>query len=108
MNILKKTLLTSALLTCAAAAFAAPQPHEGPMPHPGEKECHAMMGPPPAPVYSVTEQTANPAEALNSVVKNVPALEQGKKYEIRVEVKELPPAPPASQAQDAPAPAPQK
>ncbi|HEM0195773.1 TPA: hypothetical protein U0S31_004415, partial [Escherichia coli] len=38
--------------------------------------------------------TDNPGAALDNAVKNVPALEKGKRYEVRVEVKEVPPAPP--------------
>ncbi|WP_152687274.1 hypothetical protein [Klebsiella aerogenes] len=93
----KKALLTSALLFCAIGTFAASLPHEGAAPYPGDKDCKTMMPPPPAPAYAVTEQTANPTEALNSMIKNVPTLKQGKKYEVRVEVKELPPVPPAPQ-----------
>lgn len=93
MNMMKQALLTSTLLICSASSFAAPQPHEGP--EPGDKGFHAIMPPPPAPTYAVTEQTSKPNEALNNIVKNTPVMEQGKKYEVRVEVRELPPAPPA-------------
>ncbi|WP_058912152.1 hypothetical protein [Entomohabitans teleogrylli] len=100
MNTLKNTLLATVLLSCAAGAFAAPTNHEA-RPQSGPKPCHGMMMPPPAPIYAVSQQTDDPKAALDNVVKNVPELEKGKKYEIRVVVKELPAKP-----ERAPAPAP--
>ncbi|WP_436874311.1 hypothetical protein [Kosakonia sacchari] len=49
-------------------------------------------------VYGVVQQTTAPVDTLNNVVKSLPALENGKRYEVRLEVRELasaPPVPPA-------------
>lgn len=92
MNIFKKTLLAAALTICTVSVFAAPAERTGPAPH----------TPPPAPpLYLIMQQTDSPNETLNNVIKNVPALEKGKRYEIKVEVKELPPV-----VQDMPIPQP--
>lgn len=91
MNIFKKTLLAATLIACTASAFAAPTERTRPAPHNNERP--DLMGPPPAPLYLIMQQTDSPNETLNNVVKNVPVLEKGKRYEIKLEVKELPPAP---------------
>lgn len=95
MNMIKKTLLATVLVTCAASAFAAPNGEHKPEHH--GKQCSEMMPPPPPqpPVYAVIQQSETPKETLSSAIQNVPAPEKGKRYEVRVEVKELPPAPPA-------------
>ncbi|MFV0847026.1 hypothetical protein ACNHQJ_26410 [Klebsiella quasipneumoniae] len=96
MNLMKKTLLATTLLACAAGAFASPDIEMKPAPLP--KGGPAMMLPPPAPTYAVIQQTNSPNDTLNIIVKNVPELEKGKKYEVRLEVKELP-SPPQDRAQ---------
>jgi len=101
MNKFKKALLAATLMACAASAVAAPAERARPAHHNNERP--EMMGPPPAPpLYLIMQQTDSPNETLNNVVKNVPVLEKGKRYEIRLEVKELPPAP------QQPMPAPQQ
>ena len=94
MNKLGKTLIASAVIIFAAGVCAAPD--GGVKPDQAGKERPVRMMPPPhpSPVYAITWQTDAPNDALNTAVKNVPALEKGKRYEVRVEVKELPPAPP--------------
>jgi hypothetical protein len=92
MKMVKNTLIAAALMGCAASAFAAPAASTAPQG--AQPPCPHMMAPKPAPLYSTSMQTQDPVAALESAVKNVPALEKGKKYEIRVEVKELPPPPP--------------
>ncbi|HBM7351618.1 hypothetical protein [Klebsiella oxytoca] len=96
MNLMKRTLLAATLLACTAGAFASP---DNEIQAPLQKGGPAMMlPPPPAPTYAVIQQTDSPNEALNTIVKNVPELEKGKKYEVRLEVKELP-SPPQGPAQ---------
>lgn len=97
MNKMKKTVFAALLVACAASAFAAPNGEH--KPEHSDKPCSHMMPPPPPPIYAVTQQTDSPKEALNSAVQNAPALEKGKHYEIRMEIKELPPVP--HQAPDA-------
>jgi len=92
MNQFKKVLLAATLITCTASVFAAPAERTRAAHHNNERP--EMMGPPPAPpLYLIMQQTDSPNETLNNAVKNVPVLEKGKRYEIRLEVKELPPAP---------------
>lgn len=92
MNLLKKTLLTATLLACTASVIAAPAERTRPAHH--NNEHPEFMGPPPAqPLYLIMQQTDAPNDTLNNAVKNVPTLEKGKRYEIRLEVKELPPLP---------------
>ncbi|MWP55418.1 hypothetical protein GQN25_25835, partial [Escherichia coli] len=52
------------------------------------------------PLYALSQQTTTPAETLSTAVKNIPALEKGKKYEVRVEVREITPPPPAPDMDD--------
>lgn len=89
MNTFKKTVFATLLVACAASAIAAPNGEHKPE-HNG-KPCSHMM--PPPPVYAVIQQTAPPKETLTTAVQNAPALEKGKHYEVRVEIKELPPVP---------------
>lgn len=89
MNMIKKTLFAAAIMTCTFSVFSAPGDEIKPTPD--QKPCPAMMGPPPpAPVYAVTQQTDTPNDTLSNAVKNVPVIEKGKHYEVRIEVKELP------------------
>ena len=97
MNTVKKALLAVTLVACSASVFAAPADMTRPEHHNNGRV--SFMGPPPAPLYLIMQQTDSPNETLNNAVKNVPALEKGKRYEVRLEVKELPPA-----LQDIPAP----
>ncbi|MGE9543937.1 hypothetical protein ACQP8C_06780 [Escherichia coli] len=85
-------LAMTALLGCSALAFAAPQSAaSGLLPPPNQD----VMGTLPAqpPLYALSQQTTTPAETLSGVVKNLPAVEKGKKYEIRVEIREMTPLP---------------
>ncbi|HAX4824344.1 TPA: hypothetical protein JZG04_004653 [Escherichia coli] len=66
--------IATAMMGCSAMALAAPPPAEPPL-------------------YALSQQTTTPAETLNTVVKNIPAVEKGKKYEVRVEVREVTPPP---------------
>ena len=92
MNIFKKALLAVTLTICTASVFAAPTDGTRPAPHRNERA--DLMGFPPAPpLYLIMQQTDSPNETLNNVIKNVPVLEKGKRYEIKLEVKELPPVP---------------
>ncbi|MCL2896233.1 hypothetical protein [Brenneria tiliae] len=100
MQKMTKVSATAALLLALSgagvAAWAAPEavpqqpapvahfPHDGP-----------GFPPPPAPLYEASLQTRNPDEALNKLVANAPKGE-GKNYEVRVSVRELPSAPPAA------------
>ena len=89
MNKFKKALLAATLMACAASAVAAPAERARPAHHNNERP--EMMGPPPAPpLYLIMQQTDSPNETLRNAVKNVPVLEKGKRYEIKLEVKELP------------------
>lgn len=97
MNRVKKALLAVSLLACTASVFATPTDMTRPEHHNSGRA--NFMGPPPAPLYLIMQQTDSPNETLNNAVKNVPTLEKGKRYEVRLEVKELPPAP-----QEIPAP----
>jgi hypothetical protein len=91
MNAFKRVLLTVTLIACTASVFAAPTDITRPEPHNNGRS--NFMGPPPAPLYLIMQQTDSPNETLSNTVKNMPTLEKGKRYEVRLEVKELPPAP---------------
>ncbi|HAX9352486.1 TPA: hypothetical protein JTD69_004010 [Escherichia coli] len=78
-----RILIAAAIMGCSGMVFAAPQPAQPPL-------------------YALSQQTTTPAETLNTVVKNIPAVEKGKKYEIRVEVREV--TPPPAPDMDAPNP----
>jgi len=92
MNMFKKALLTATLITCTASVFAAPVDRVRPAHHNSERP--DFMAPPPAqPLYLIMQQTDSPNDTLSNAVKNVPILEKGKRYEVRLEVKELPPLP---------------
>lgn len=69
-----RILIAAAIMGCSAMASAAPPPAQPPL-------------------YALSQQTTTPAETLSTVVKNIPAVEKGKKYEVRVEVREVTPAP---------------
>ena len=94
MNKIGKMLIAAAVMSFAAGVCAAPDGGVKPDPAGKEHPVRMMPPPPPSPVYAITWQTDAPNDALNTAVKNVPVLEKGKRYEVRVEVKELPPAPP--------------
>lgn len=91
MNIFKKAFLAVTLVACTASVFAAPADMTMPERHNNGRP--NFMGPPPAPLYLIMQQTDSPNETLSNAVKNMPTLEKGKRYEVRLEVKELPPAP---------------
>ncbi|HAW0924450.1 TPA: hypothetical protein JLL08_004588 [Escherichia coli] len=83
-----RILIAAAIMGCSGMALAAPEsaPSAGQLP----------------PLYALSQQTTTPAETLSAVVKNIPAVEKGKKYEIRVEVREV--TPPPAPDMDAPNP----
>ncbi|MEX9839377.1 hypothetical protein [Raoultella planticola] len=55
---------------------------------------NALSAPPPnPPVFNLSVQTEDVNSALEHATKNIPALDKGKKYEVRVEVGELKPQP---------------
>ncbi|HBH9906643.1 TPA: hypothetical protein KYD85_004491, partial [Escherichia coli] len=88
------------IISCSAMAFAAPQPAPSvnqPLPQNPKR-----MAPPPVqpPLYALSQQTTTPVETLSTVVKNIPTMETGKRYEIRVEVREV--APPFALEMDVP------
>ncbi|QHM94645.1 hypothetical protein [Kosakonia sacchari] len=93
MRGLTKIRLATAVMVCTFSVFAAPEGDIKPPP--------LQRDSPPVPgslVYGVVQQTTTPVDTLNNVVKNLPALENGKRYEVRLEVRELasaPPVPPA-------------
>ncbi len=97
-----RILIAATIMGCSAMASAAPQPapSTGQLPPP----CPERLAPPPAqpPLYALSQQTTTPAETLSTVVKNIPAVEKGKKYEVRVEVREV--TPPPAPDMDAPNP----
>jgi hypothetical protein len=97
MRELTKTFFATAFMVCTFSVNAATECDIKPPPL--QRDSPPMQGPAPL-VYGVVQQTNTPVEALNNVVKNLPALENGKRYEVRLEVRELapvpaPPAPPA-------------
>ncbi|HAY0217299.1 hypothetical protein RCM99_10970 [Escherichia coli] len=102
MNKIGKTLIAVSVMTFAAGVCAAPAPDGGVKPDHAANEHPVRMLPPPpqSPVYAITWQTDAPNDALNTAVNNVPVLEKGKRYEVRVEVKELPSAPPKAAVQE--------
>ncbi|MFH6894484.1 hypothetical protein ACHCAL_10555 [Providencia huaxiensis] len=51
---------------------------------------YAFSAPPPPPVFNLMVQTEDVKSALNTAMKNIPAIEKGKKYEVRIEVREHP------------------
>ncbi|MEY0282589.1 hypothetical protein AB7W07_22110 [Providencia rettgeri] len=54
----------------------------------------ALSAPPPNPtVFNLSVQTEDVNSALEHATKNIPVLDKGKKYEVRVEVRELQPYP---------------
>ncbi len=95
-----RILIAAAIMGCSGMALAAPEsaPSAGQLPPP----CPERLAPPPAqpPLYALSQQTTTPAETLSTVVKNIPAVEKGKKYEIRVEVREMTPPLPAPDMDD--------
>ncbi|MFV5711989.1 hypothetical protein AB1F67_18040 [Escherichia coli] len=88
-----RILIAAAIMGCSGMAFAAPQP--APSAEQLPPPCPERLAPPPAqpPLYALSQQTTTPAEILSTVVKNIPAVEKGKKYEVRVEVREVTPPP---------------
>ncbi|HAX4744803.1 TPA: hypothetical protein JZF62_004573 [Escherichia coli] len=84
-----RILIAAAIMGCSGMAFAVPLAEQLPPP------CQERLAPPPAqpPLYALSQQTTTPAETLSTVVKNIPAVEKGKKYEVRVEVREVTPPP---------------
>lgn len=54
---------------------------------------NAFSAPPPPPVFNLMVQTEDVKSALNTAMDAIPAIEKGKKYEVRIEVREHP-APP--------------
>ncbi|EKB8578075.1 hypothetical protein ACS5WW_004494 [Salmonella enterica subsp. enterica serovar Kentucky] len=97
-----RILIAAAIMGCSGMVFAAPQP--APSAEQLPPPCQERLAPPPAqpPLYALSQQTTTSAETLNTVVKNIPAVEKGKKYEIRVEVREV--TPPPAPDMDAPNP----
>ncbi|HBE4346316.1 TPA: hypothetical protein KL740_003517 [Escherichia coli] len=95
-----RILIAAAIMGCSGLALAAPEPapSAGQLPPP----CPERLAPPPAqpPLYALSQQTTTPAETLSAAVKNIPALEKAKKYEVRVEVREITPPPPAPDMDD--------
>ncbi|SEK28690.1 hypothetical protein SAMN04487787_101358 [Kosakonia sacchari] len=90
MRELTKIFFATAFMVCTFSVNAAT---EGDIkPPPLQRDSPPMQGPA-ALVYGVVQQTTTPVDALNNVVKNLPALENGKRYEVRLEVRELPPVP---------------
>ncbi len=87
-SVFGKAVLAAAVVFFSAGVFAAPGGEGTPAP---DRHGHPvmMLPPPPAPLYAVIQQTDNPGTALDNAVKNIPALENGKRYEVRVEVKEV-------------------
>ncbi|ECF0596680.1 TPA: hypothetical protein L1360_002331 [Escherichia coli] len=88
-----RILIAAAIMGCSGMALAAPEP---------APPCPERLAPPPAqpPLYALSQQTTTPAETLSAAVKNIPALEKAKKYEVRVEVREITPPPPAPDMDD--------
>ncbi len=88
-----QVMIAACLLTAGGLAFAIPQSDDVKELHHPE---HGMMmrveGPVP-PVYQSSMQTDNPADALKKLTGDVPALEKGKRYDVHIEVRELPPRP---------------
>ncbi|WP_218071396.1 hypothetical protein [Escherichia coli] len=84
-----RILIAAVIMGCSGMAFAVPQP--APSAEQLPPLCQKQLTPPPAqpPLYALSQQTTTPAETLSNVVKNIPAVEKGKKYEIRVEVREV-------------------
>ncbi|HAW8214985.1 TPA: hypothetical protein JLR76_004322 [Escherichia coli] len=101
-----RILIAAAIMGCSGMALAAPEsaPSAGQLPPPCPERLAPRLAPPPAqpPLYALSQQTTTPAETLSTVVKNIPAIEKGKKYEIRVEVREV--TPPPAPDMDAPNP----
>ncbi|CAI8840410.1 hypothetical protein [Kosakonia quasisacchari] len=95
MGRLTKTFIATAFMVCTFPVIAATDGDVKPPPL--QRDSPPMMGPTPL-VYGVVQQTTTPVDALNTVVKNLPALETGKRYEVRLEVRELAPAPPVPPA----------
>jgi hypothetical protein len=106
MTKMRNILLAASLLGAGTLAFAAPQQqqsepepvahHEGKpqhhrQGHPMRPHCPMMMM---APAYQASMQTSDPNEALKKMTNDVPTLEKGKRYQVSVTVKELPPLPP--------------
>ncbi|WP_226571085.1 hypothetical protein [Mangrovibacter yixingensis] len=95
-----KALVAVCLMAAGATAFAAQQETAKSAHHEGQKMMaprgHGQFMPPMMmpPVYQSSMQTSDPAEALKKLTGDVPALEKGKRYDVRVEVRELPPLPP--------------
>lgn len=92
-----RILIAAAIMGCSGMVFAAPQP--APSAEQLPPPCQERLVPP---LYALSQQTTTPAETLSTVVKNIPAVEKGKKYEIRVEVREV--TPPPAPDMDAPNP----
>ena len=64
-----KKIIAVALFAASASAFSAPPPNP--------------------PVFNLSVQTEDVNSALEHATKNIPTLDKGKKYEVRVEVREL-------------------
>ncbi|MEY0026685.1 hypothetical protein AB7W40_22240 [Providencia rettgeri] len=63
----------------------------------------ALSAPPPNPtVFNLSVQTEDVNSALEHATKNIPVLDKGKKYEVRVEVRELQPHPKEHDVKKAP------
>lgn len=88
MKKLNQGLLAAVLLTAGFAAMANGVNNKSPRPYAGN---HHNM------VYSVTEQTTQPNETIKKLVNNVPKIEDGKRYMIRVSVVEIPEQAPMKQ-----------
>ncbi|SCX44198.1 hypothetical protein [Kosakonia sacchari] len=97
MRRVTSTWFATAFMVCTFSVSAAIEYDIKPPPL--QRDSPPVPGPAPL-VYGVVQQTTTPVDALNNVVKNLPALENGKRYEVRLEVRELapvpaPPVPPA-------------
>lgn len=97
MRRVTSTWFATAFMACTFSVSAATECDIKPPPL--QRDSPPVPGPAPL-VYGVVQQTTTPVDALNNVVKTLPALENGKRYEVRLEVRELapvpaPPVPPA-------------
>ncbi|HIE1977063.1 TPA: hypothetical protein ACXKGF_005199, partial [Escherichia coli] len=68
-------------LAGSSLAFAVPHEHH-------HEKNKPLKNPP---VFLLTQQTMTPKEALAEVIKQIPSMENNKKYEVRVEIKEISP-----------------
>lgn len=100
-----QVIIAACLLTAGGLAFATQQSDDVKDLHHHPEHGMMMMhgdGPMP-PVYQSSMQTDNPADALKKLTGDVPALEKGKRYDVHIEVRELPPLPAAPAVPPAPA-----